>query len=157
MRLAWLVSAFAFAACTRSPPASRADHPDDASQTIIAPSTVEDAASQPQEPRVDTHETQVTLKSHSSPTATVGELNLTLVDLIQVAEPRGGKVGRFHRAKLHVVVGSDARDIFLTDQTIVLGYTLRLESAGDGQEDPHAPREGIAVISVRKSEPTASP
>ena len=101
------------------------------------------------EPPVDTQETQVTLTSQSSPTAKVGGLTLTLLDLIEVAEPRDGKQRRFHRAKLHLEVGSDSRDVFLTTETTVMGYTLRLHSAGDGQANPHAPREGTAVIAVR--------
>ncbi len=115
------------AACTRAPD---------------APPTLKDLP-------VDTQETQVTLRSRSAPTAKVGALTLTLIDLIEVAEPRGGKVRRFHRAKLHLEAGADSRDIFLTTETTAMGYTLRLHSAGDGQSDPHAPREGIAVIAIR--------
>ena len=146
MRLARLACLLALAACTRAPPSPARGR--DATETPMA-SPVHDAAPPPKDATVDTQETQVTLTSKSSPSAKVGALTLTLLDLIEVAEPRDGKVGRFHRAKLHLEVGTEARDVFLTGETTALGYTLRLHSAGDAQDNPHAPREGIAVIAVK--------
>ena len=134
----------ALAACARAP-SPRSDGPNAAAAVTPAPA----ATPTLKEPPVDTQETQVTLTSKSHPTAKVGALTLTLIDLIEVAEPREGKVRRFPRAKLHLEVGPDSRDVFLTTETTAMGYTLRLHSAGDGQSDPHAPREGVAVIAVR--------
>jgi hypothetical protein len=125
---------------------------------VPAPATVSRAANDTvpseapaKDPHVDTSTTHVTLKSSSNPTAKVGALTITLLEVIEVAAPVDGKVGRFHRAKLHLEAGGAARDVFLTEEVTALGYTLKLRSAGDGQDGPHAPRESIAVIDVRPS------
>lgn len=103
------------------------------------------------DPHVDTSTTQVTLKSSSHPTAVVGPLTITLIEVIEVAAPSAGKIGRFHRAKLHLEAGGAARDVFLSDETTALGHVLKLRSAGDSQDNPHAARESIAVIDVRSA------
>jgi hypothetical protein len=143
-----LAGALLLAACTRTPPAPKGDAPP-ARPEAAAPTTPPTATTPPAgDPPVAT-ETEVTLKSQSSPSATVGGLTLTLLSAIEITKAEGGAAGRGHRVKLRVESGSDKKEIFLMGESSVFGHTLTLKSAGDGQADPHAPREAIAVIAVK--------
>ena len=96
--------------------------------------------------------TEVTLKSKSSPRATVGDLAITLMSAITVAKPsgEGEKLERSHRVKLHLEKGADKRDMFLASGAAIsfAGYSLTLTSSRDGQDTPQSPRESIVVIAV---------
>jgi hypothetical protein len=135
-------------ACTSPPAANRSDD----TGTTVTTARALDAAPPPEAPVDSTSHpspTQVTLKTLSSPSATVGPLTLTLLEVIEVSKPQDGKVHRFHRARLRVETATESQVVFLSGETTALGYTLTLHSARDGQADPHSPRETIAVIDVR--------
>lgn len=149
------------AACSRSPGSvARADDgaapPPTAAPapTATAPDPTAPAPAAPpaKDKPVTPAATEVTLKSKSSPRATVGELAITLMSAITVAKPsgEGEKLERSHRVKLHLEKGADKRDMFLGSGAAIsfAGYSLTLSSARDGQDTPQSPRESIVVIAV---------
>jgi hypothetical protein len=143
------LGALVLAACSRTPPAPKSDAPTPAAGADAVAAAPEPSPTPPAGDPPVAADTEVTLKSTSSPSATVGGLTLTLLSAIEFTKAEGGAAGRGHRVKLRVESGSDKKEIFLTDQSSVFGHTLTLKSAGDGQADPHAPREAIAVIAVK--------
>jgi hypothetical protein len=92
---------------------------------------------------------KVTLKKPSAPTAKAGELSLTLLEVDERATHEGKRVVRKMVARLRVEKGGEAREIDLEKSAEVFGKRLVLLDAGDGQENPNAPREVFVTVEVR--------
>jgi hypothetical protein len=92
--------------------------------------------------------TRVMLKKPSSPSALVGGLKLTLVEVEErILRKEGGSV-RVQAVRLRVERGGETREVDLEKTIDVMGHRLKLLDAGDGQETPQSPVEVFATIEV---------
>lgn len=88
------------------------------------------AQSQPIEPG---EPMRIQLRLQASPRATAGDLALELLDVVEAAVERDGRVEHVPAVSLRVTRGRDTQVVDLEDRLEVLGHEVRLYMAADDE------------------------
>jgi hypothetical protein len=113
-RLGSTVLALALLACRGTEPASEN-------------TTAEPQRSEPGKPM------RIQLRLQVSPRATAGDLELELLDVVEAAVERDGRVEHVPAVSLRVTRGRDTQVVDLEDHVEVLGHDIRLYMAADDE------------------------
>jgi hypothetical protein len=76
---------------------------------------------------------RIQLRLHASPKATAGELELELLDVVEAAVERDGRVEHVPSVSLRVTRGSDTQVVDLESQIEIFGHSVRLYMAADDE------------------------
>lgn len=76
---------------------------------------------------------RIQLRLQASPNATAGDLALELLDVVEAAVERDGRVEHVPAVSLRVTRGRDTQVVDLQDQVEVFGHEIRLYMAADDE------------------------